>query len=285
MGNHFVVLLSEKDSLSLDELQSYVNQWREMLLEFDKNITAHDAVSHEDLIELNGHYTRIYERISEEYVYKDFTGSRRMRTPTQESCNTMVTEIEEIKHLLGTFLLRFSDGDSLLFQDNISKMNSLIQKWTDIAIELYSRHRTIKGDKFPQHEIMTTIYEIVLELHNQLQLQVTGENGVTALIVTMQNEINTWQMRLEKTNPQNVSESDWLKWYDKLEDWGHQCNAVRDCLGSIRGLENSQKDIKIDDSEKLVTSWLQDTLTGIAYIDTGGHAEMDDIGTSIACSR
>jgi len=38
---------------------------------------------------------------------------------------------------------------------------------------------------------------------------------------------------------------------------------LQDYLGSIKGLENNEKDIPIDDAVKMVSLWLHDTLTGI----------------------
>ena len=74
-------------------------------------------------------------------------------------------------------------------------MNELIQIWTDVAIDLYGRHRSMQGDKFAQHEVMSSIYDLVLKLHTQLQLQVTGENGVSARVVQMQNELGLGRSR------------------------------------------------------------------------------------------
>ena len=131
-------------------------------------------------------------------------------------------------------------------------MNELIQIWTDVAIDLYGRHRSMQGDKFPQHEVMSSIYDLVLKLHNQLQLQVTGENGISARVVQVQNELGAWSMKIEKAAPEDIDETDWQKLLDKFVDWAECMDLISEYLGSIAGLGNSEKDIKVDETVKQV---------------------------------
>ena len=58
-------------------------------------------------------------------------------------------------------------------------------QWTASSFPTFQKKNAEKGEKFAQHDVMSTIYDLVLKLHNQLQLQVTGENGVTARVVQM----------------------------------------------------------------------------------------------------
>ena len=77
---------------------------------------------------------------------------------------------------------------------------------------------------------MSTIYDLVLKLHNQLQLQVTGENGVTARVVQMQNELGSWSMKIEKAAAEDIDETEWQKLLDKFIVWSDSCDYIR--LGS-----------------------------------------------------
>lgn len=40
-------------------------------------------------------------------------------------------------------------------------MSQIVENWTDKAIEVYTRHRSIEGKRFPQHEVMGSINEVV----------------------------------------------------------------------------------------------------------------------------
>ena len=40
-------------------------------------------------------------------------------------------------------------------------MGERVENWTDKAIELYSRHRSMEGNRFPQHEVMASLNETV----------------------------------------------------------------------------------------------------------------------------
>jgi hypothetical protein len=57
-------------------------------------------------------------------------------------------------------------------------MDERVENWTDKAIELYSRHRTMEGNRFPQHDVMASLNEKVHKLQHQLQLITTGENSI-----------------------------------------------------------------------------------------------------------
>ena len=48
------------------------------------------------------------------------------------------------------------------------KMNELTQNLTDTAIDVYSRHRSLTGEKFAQHEVMTGVYDQVCRFCYQI---------------------------------------------------------------------------------------------------------------------
>ena len=131
-------------------------------------------------------------------------------------------------------------------------MNELLQSWTDVASMVYGRHRTIQGENMAQHEVMNCVYDTVLKLHNQLQCQITGENGLTSRIVQVLNEVSSWKMKLDKSLSEEIDETEWLHLLDKFQAWSEVCDLLKNYLGSIIGLETEEKDIKIDETVKTV---------------------------------
>ena len=152
---------------------------------------------------------------------------------------------------------------AILSLEHLYKMNELLQSWTDVASMVYGRHRTIQGENMAQHEAMNTVYDTVLKLHNQLQLMITGENGVSSRIVQVLNEISSWKIKIEKSQSDEIDETEWLQLLDKFEDWSKTCDLLKTFLGSVVGLETGEKDIKIDETVKQVSNWLYHTVTGI----------------------
>ena len=69
----------------------------------------------------------------------------------------------------------------------------------------------------------------------------------------MTNEVSGWIIKLEKVGTtEEIDESDWLIFLDKLVAWAEVCDRIHSYLGSIKGLENEEKDILIDDAVKMV---------------------------------
>ena len=76
------VIISERDSINLIELQKLVDQWREGLQAFEKSLDQSDADSRHTLQAIQAKYNEWHKKLTTDFVYTDFTGSRRMHTPT-----------------------------------------------------------------------------------------------------------------------------------------------------------------------------------------------------------
>ena len=91
------------------------------------------------------------------------------------------------------------------------------------------------------------------------QIKITTARGgarvrYQSCTVQMTNEVSGWIIKLEKVGTsEEIDESDWLILLDKFVAWAEVCETLNDFLGSIKGLENGEKDIAIDDAVKTVT--------------------------------
>ena len=64
----------------------------------------------------------------------------------------------------------------------LSKMGERVENWTDKAIEIYSRHRSMEGKRFPQHDVMASLNETV-SLINKYMILITLVNIINKFML------------------------------------------------------------------------------------------------------
>jgi len=267
MANHFTVFLTERDSSDLKDLQVEVENWRDLTVKFNKKV---EEIYHKmrlkaaDIEEDFRNWVRI---LTEKLIFTDFAGSRRMNQPDMSDVDTIIDDCEKIKLKIEDFLSDFEDSDSIYCHGLLTKMGERVENWTDKAIEIYSRHRSMEGNRFPQHDVMGSLNEKVHKMQHQLHLITTGENGITNRCTNIMSGLNTWKTRLlERLH--EMDETEWLRFVDLFDEYAKTCVDIRHFLGSVVGLDDpSLKDIPVLEQVTQATTWLTDTLDGIEAED------------------
>merc|ERR1712142_1371071 len=236
MANHFTVFLTERDSSDLKDLQEHVETWRDLAIQFNKNANEMYRKMRVQTADIENDFCEWVRFLTEKYIFTDFAGSRRIKTPENGDIDNIIDDCEKIKLKIEEFLSVFEDMDAIVCHGLLSKMGERVENWTDKAIEIYSRHRSMEGKRFPQHDVMASLNETVQKMQHQLHLITTGENGI--------------------------------KFVDLFNDYGNTCVDMRKFLGSVVGLEDPLlKDIPVLETVTKVTTWLSDTLDGIESED------------------
>lgn len=267
MANHFTVFLTERDSSDLKDLQEHVETWRDLAIQFNKNANEMYRKMRVQTADIENDFCEWVRFLTEKYIFTDFAGSRRIKTPENGDVDTIIDDCEKIKLKIEEFLSVFEDIDAIVCHGLLSKMGERVENWTDKAIEIYSRHRSMEGKRFPQHDVMASLNETVQKMQHQLHLITTGENGINNRSTNMISGLNTWKTRLME-RVHEMDESEWLKFVDLFNDYGTTCVDMRKFLGSVVGLENPlMKDIPVLETVTKVTTWLSDTLDGIESED------------------
>ena len=62
----------------------------------------------------------------------------------------------------------------------------------DVVFQVFSRHQSQDGTRWPQHEVMLELNAEVDRLQQQYHVRIIGENGVAKGIIDLVNPIETW---------------------------------------------------------------------------------------------
>lgn len=62
----------------------------------------------------------------------------------------------------------------------------------DVVFQVFSRHQSQDGTRWPQHEVMLQLNAEVDRLQQQYHVRIIGENGVAKGIIDLVNPIETW---------------------------------------------------------------------------------------------
>ena len=109
--------------IQITQYCTYINVYSRIsdLIEFEKHLNVQDDLSRKDISEIQNIFDTWHETLSETYVYKDFTDSRRISTPKQTTAYKISESFEDLKRSMASFLQRFGDGDSLILQGTLPK--------------------------------------------------------------------------------------------------------------------------------------------------------------------
>ena len=70
---------------------------------------------------------------------------------------------------------------------------TLMSPWqNDVVFQVFSRHQSQDGTRWPQHEVMLQLNAEVDRLQQQYHVRIIGENGVAKGIIDLVNPIETW---------------------------------------------------------------------------------------------
>ncbi|XP_039257089.2 axonemal dynein light chain domain-containing protein 1-like [Styela clava] len=272
LGCHFTVLISDCDTESLVQLHQHVEQWRDMIFHFHQVLDAADKTTANVLTLVKEGMEQWINTFEDTLMgYFEDTDIRTIKLPPSDLIESLQVDIAHWEEQLSENSERFG-GDTLLSnQEQLIKMGKEVDSWTDVAITVYDRHRSDQGDRYPLHKVMTENNKTLQDLTKQLEIRISGENGVAKGMITMQNNLDTWNTRLINSmrGAEAISDTEWLRFFELMQDYVASLNDTIDCVGSQQKDEDrnnpdsSYDKIYVENSITKIQKWLKDTVNGI----------------------
>ncbi|PVD21951.1 hypothetical protein C0Q70_17754 [Pomacea canaliculata] len=240
LANHFTILLSDRDTEMLTKIQHHVERWRDLIEDFNIALRQREEDAKEELMFVK---TGVEKWMAYFHSHCFNDDGDMVKMPDSAKTKELHTDLQVWDKILSKQAELFG-GDLLLSnQDELSQIRREMEGWTDCALEVFSRHRGPSGASHPNQKSLLLLNEDIGNHIQQYQYRITGENGVAAVIIHLQNIVETWQSRisamLHGTIP--IQEKDWSSLFYSLEEWVASLEKAHAYVGTTQSEKEHQE--------------------------------------------
>ncbi|XP_071115667.1 axonemal dynein light chain domain-containing protein 1-like [Haliotis cracherodii] len=259
LANHFTVLLSDKDTEQLTEIQGHVEVWRDQIEDFNIALKQREE-------EMREHLRGI--RAGVEHWVLDFQKNcfnaegNMVKIPDKKKMISLRDDIQAWEENLSKEAEVFA-GDLLLSnEDELIHIRKEMDGWTDSALKVFGRHSGLDGRSHQEQDNMIVLNDEVEELLKQFTNRISGENGVATSVIHLTNAIELWETRLTSAlnGTMTLQETDWSSFYHTLDDWVVAVDQCLEYVGTTQKQEDKQEgrehtSIDIHDTVRKTQKW------------------------------
>ncbi|KAL8625878.1 hypothetical protein ACOMHN_012470 [Nucella lapillus] len=272
LANHFTILLSDRDTDLLTQIQGHVDKWRDGIEDFNMALRQREKEMKDSLKSLRLHVERWIVDFQKNCLktalwygmeMKDSLKSLKLNVERwivdfQKNCfnrdghlvkppdKDKMLELREDFRAWEKVLSKEAEvfgGDLLLSsQDELSQIRKEMEGWTDNGLKVFGRHRGSNNSTHPDQIAMMNLNDEVEKLLLQYQHRITGENGVAAIVISLQNVVEIWEARVVGALNGSVAiqDSDWATFYQTLDEWVASLDQAQLYVGTTQTEEERQ---------------------------------------------
>uniref|UniRef100_A0A8C4SXC1 Uncharacterized protein n=1 Tax=Erpetoichthys calabaricus TaxID=27687 RepID=A0A8C4SXC1_ERPCA len=155
--------LALKDTEDLNKVIQLVDKWKDLVYQCNRELEqAWDSgrekikLIEADITKWHAHFNEGYQRGPEFMLLQD---------------------LKQWEEMLTVESTRYGGEELLSNQENVKTMAQLQQEWNDILLTVLGRHPNVEQENTSVRETMKEITKVVQDLHQELGIQITGENG------------------------------------------------------------------------------------------------------------
>ncbi|XP_065918337.1 axonemal dynein light chain domain-containing protein 1-like isoform X2 [Dysidea avara] len=226
LSTHFSLVLSSKETHQLNELQYSVMLWRDDIIKFSTELVDLESTIRNKLMiirqKLQGWIAEFETMMDEETGIFTAPDDKVVFQLWKDIQGFQETFSKEGEHFAGEVLLSK--------QETIKSLAELVERWTDTAIKMFSRHRIDSNAE--EFEMMQNVNANIDELLAEYGVRVSGENGIATSFLHLLTPMETWDTKLNAVlnSGKTLPNSDWLKLHVLMEEW---LDKVEDTIGLI----------------------------------------------------
>ncbi|XP_062611821.1 axonemal dynein light chain domain-containing protein 1-like isoform X3 [Saccostrea cucullata] len=271
LATHFTILLSDKDTELLTNLQTHVEKWRDLVEEFNIILKSREEEMKVNISSLKGSIQKWMLEIRKICFDVDENASvstmstkegHFQKPPDESTLRLFLEEMRSWEEVLGREAEKFG-GDTLLNgQEKLTVIRQQMDGWTDNALKVFSRHRKEGAKNHPDQDGMMTLNEEVEELLRQFNNRITGENGVAPHAIHLMHGLETWDLKIAAAlnGTQPINDNEWVSLLNLMEEWMGGIDDAVQYVGSTQKEEDrieSKPHTRIDvmDTVRKVQKW------------------------------
>ncbi|CAG2256169.1 unnamed protein product [Mytilus edulis] len=269
LSTHFTILLSDRDTQVLTNLQGHVERWRDLVEEFKTVQNQREVEMKNNIKSIRGNVDHWMNEIRK--ICFNAEGQFR-RPPDDEKLKLFLIDMKNWEVLLSRESEKYGGETLLEGQDKLTLIRYQMEGWTDNALKVFGRHRKDPTKNHPDQDRMVTLNQEVENLLHQFDNRITGENGVASRVIHLANGLETWDMKLTShlNGALSINDNEWGSLVQMMEDWLVGIDEAVEYVGTTQKEEDREKgrlhtSIDITQTVKKVQKWASSATN---YIDS-----------------
>ncbi|XP_041480916.1 axonemal dynein light chain domain-containing protein 1-like isoform X4 [Lytechinus variegatus] len=294
LTHHFTIVLSDRDTVQLSQLQVLVERHRLLMIDFSKELKQEDITSRERLALIRSgikkwmdlFYGTVVGQLEASIVESDFMSGRQssrasdkintiLQAPSREMIQALYEDIRLWEENLNKEVEKFG-GDILLgHEESLYEIKKQTDQWTETALQIFSRHMPTDGSEYPDHDKLVEMNMVCEAMCKQLHIRVNGENGTAKGFIQITNALESWDTKLNSilNGGAMPMEAEWLRLYELFSDWITTINDVEKSIGSEQSEDDKAEGKPFnpmiqEDVFRLAQKWVAATINGIDSQDS-----------------
>lgn len=274
LASHFTILLSDRDTQVLTNLQGHVERWRDLVEEFKTVQNQREVEMKNNIKSIRGsvdHWMNEIRKICLAIRKSNAEGQFR-RPPDDEKLKLFLLDMKNWEVILSKESEKYGGETLLEGQDKLTLIRYQMEGWTDNALKVFGRHRKDPTKNHPDQDRMVTLNQEVENLLHQFDNRITGENGVASRVIHLANGLETWDMKLTShlNGTLSINDNEWGSLVQMMEDWLVGIDEAVEYVGTTQKEEDREKgrlhtSIDITQTVKKVQKWASSATN---YIDS-----------------
>ncbi|XP_062869350.1 LOW QUALITY PROTEIN: axonemal dynein light chain domain-containing protein 1 [Trichomycterus rosablanca] len=209
-AEHFIIVLTAKDSEELNQIMELTDEWKEQLSSFMENRRLTERKQCEGI-------RSIQTGIS---TWKKFFETTRNPDAKSETISEekLFNDLKQWSKVLTVQCERYGGEDLLSGQETLKTLVQLQESWEELFLQLFRRHSGPDGEPPQGQAAMRELCHTVTELHKQLGTRINGESGIHKQLMTLVEVMDFWTNKLKSLigSPNTLPHSDALKLEEDL---------------------------------------------------------------------
>ncbi|KAK5599519.1 hypothetical protein CRENBAI_019959 [Crenichthys baileyi] len=284
-AKHCLLYISTKDTQDLHNIVELTNYWKEQLITLMSQMKKTEHAQFAQVTSTQQGITKWSLFLNTRNNSSDVT---RGSDPEYDSATVeeIHADLKQWSHMLALQCEEYQGEKQLLLQHKLNELHCVLEKWLDMSLQLYERHTSPEAESAEGPQTIRELDRVLSELLKQFDIQVSGENGVHRLIMSLVGLMDSWVSKtnaaIEQPEPQiAMSVYDWLKLREALFAWQNLAEEIL-LHFSIAQTEN-QKDKNKHDLYTETTKTLDDVQEFTSSLSNFTESENQKLQEEVTC--
>ncbi|XP_042271697.1 axonemal dynein light chain domain-containing protein 1 isoform X2 [Thunnus maccoyii] len=213
-AEHCSMYLASKDTEDLNIIMELTDYWREQLTAFMSQLKK---TEHSQCDQISA----IQQGITKWLAF--CTTQNKCTDPKYEKASVegIHADLKQWSEMLALQCEHYQGEELLCCQQTLGELGHVQERWLDMSLQLFRRHLGPDGEPPGGQQVLMELARVISEHHKQLDSQVSGENGIHGLIVSLLGLMESWVAKLGAVIgcPEKMLVSEWLRLEKGLYNW------------------------------------------------------------------